>query len=230
MGYTASQAKAFIARIAPLMQAEAKKRGYKIVSTAIAQSVIEGAAGTSLLARQYHNHWGLKCGKSWRGDSVNLKTKEEYKVGTLTTIKDNFRAYRNDEEGVRGYYDFINTSRYANLKTASTPEEYARMLKADGYATSSTYVNTLVSTVAKYDLRKYDSGEPIAKEFYPVLKKGSRGAEVKAWQLLLKENGYPLLVDGIFGDMTMEAVMDWQDKHGLKPDGIIGPKTWATVG
>ena len=230
MGYTASQAKAFIARIAPLMQAEAKKRGYKIVSTAIAQSVIEGAAGTSLLARQYHNHWGLKCGKSWRGDSVNLKTKEEYKVGTLTTIKDNFRAYRNDEEGVKGYYDFINTSRYANLKTASTPEEYARMLKADGYATSSTYVNTLMSTVAKYDLRKYDSGEIIMEKLYPVLKKGSRGEEVKAWQMLLKENGYPLLIDGVFGNMTMEAVMDWQDKHGLRPDGIIGPKTWATVG
>ncbi len=104
------------------------------------------------------------------------------------------------------------------------------MLKADGYATSSTYVNTLVSTVAKYDLRKYDSGEPITKEFYPVLKKGSRGAEVKAWQLLLKENGYPLLIDGVFGNMTMEAVMDWQDKHGHRPDGIIGPKTWATVG
>ncbi len=230
MGYTASQAKAFISRIAPLMQAEAKKRGYKIVSTAIAQSVIEGAAGTSLLARQYHNHWGLKCGKSWRGDSVNLKTKEEYKVGTLTTIKDNFRAYRNDAEGVKGYYDFINTSRYANLKTASTPEEYARMLKADGYATSSTYVNTLMSTVAKYDLRKYDSGEIIMEKLYPVLKKGSRGEEVKAWQMLLKENGYPLLVDGVFGNMTMEAVMDWQDKHGLRPDGIIGPKTWAILG
>jgi flagellum-specific peptidoglycan hydrolase FlgJ len=31
-----------------------------------------------------------------------MRTKEEYKVGTLTTIKDNFRAYASDEEGVRG--------------------------------------------------------------------------------------------------------------------------------
>jgi hypothetical protein len=36
MGYTASQAKAFIEKMAPLMKAEAEKRGYAIVSTAIA--------------------------------------------------------------------------------------------------------------------------------------------------------------------------------------------------
>lgn len=158
MGYTESQAKAFIDRIAPMMVAEGKKRGYKIISTAIAQAIIEGAAGTSGLAK-YHNHFGLKCGSSWKGASVNMKTKEEYKVGTLTTIKDNFRAYPNDEEGVKGYYDFISTKRYANLKTATSYKQYAEMLKADGYATSSTYVNTLCKTVEKYNLAKYDSVE-----------------------------------------------------------------------
>ena len=230
MGYTSSQAKAFIAKMAPLMQAEAQKRGYMIVSTAIAQSVIEGAAGTSLLARQYHNHWGLKCGKSWKGDSVNLKTKEEYKVGTLTTIKDNFRAYRNDEEGVKGYYDFINTSRYANLKNASTPEEYARMLKADGYATSSSYVNTLISTVNKYDLRKYDPVRTSEVKTYPILKKGSRGEDVKEWQQFLKDSGYDISIDGVFGNETRGATLDWQVRKGLIPDGVVGPLTRATMG
>lgn len=158
MGYTSAQAKEFINMIAPLMVAEGKARGYKIISTAIAQAIIEGAAGTSGLAK-YHNHWGLKCGSSWKGKSVNMKTKEEYTVGTLTTIKDNFRAYDSDQEGVKGYYDFISSKRYANLKTAKTYKEYAEMLKADGYATSSTYVNTLCSTVQKYDLQKYDDAE-----------------------------------------------------------------------
>lgn len=156
MGYTLSQANAFIEKIAPLMILEAQKRGYKVVSTAIAQAIIEGAAGTSGLAK-YHNHWGLKCGSSWKGKSVNMKTKEEYTVGTLTTIKDNFRAYDSDQEGVKGYYDFISTKRYVNLKTAPDYKTYAQYLKADGYATSSTYVNTLCNTVTKYGLQKYDS-------------------------------------------------------------------------
>lgn len=236
MGYTSAQAKDFIARIAPLMKAEAEKRGYKIVSTAIAQAVIEGAAGTSSLAKNYHNHFGLKCGKNWKGASVNMKTKEEYKVGTLTTIKDNFRAYFSDEEGVKGYYDFISTARYANLKTAITPLAYAQMLKADGYATSSSYVNTLVSTVKKYDLEKYDlpkiiiSDAPDLPSNQPVLKKGSRGNEVQAWQIYLNSHGFQCgKADGIFGVKTEIAVMHYQMTRGLTPDGIIGPKTWASI-
>lgn len=230
MGYSTAQAKEFINQIAPLMQSEAQKRGYKIVSTAIAQAIIESAAGTSKLAN-YHNYFGLKCGKSWKGPSVNMKTKEEYTPGTLTTIKDNFRVYSDMEQGVKGYYDFINTSRYANLKTATTPKQYAEMLKADGYATSSSYVNTLVNTVNKYGLTSYDTGEyqdEVKK--YPTLRKGDKNEYVRAWQTFLNLNGYDCGTnDGIFGNKTLNAVKAWQKNHGLVADGIIGPKTWATL-
>lgn len=154
---SAAEIKSFIQYIAPIIRAEADRRGYKICSTVIAQAVIEGKYGTSTLARPpYHNHFGLKCGSSWKGRSVNLKTKEEYTPGTLTTIKDNFRAYDNDEEGVAGYYDFISTKRYANLKNAKNYRQYAEYLKADGYATSSKYVQTLCDTVKKYNLWQWD--------------------------------------------------------------------------
>lgn len=162
MGYSSAQAKAFIEHIAPMMVAEGRARGYTVISTAIAQAIIEGAAGTSGLAK-YHNHWGLKCGSKWKGKSVNMRTKEEYTVGTLTTIKDNFRVYDSDLDGVKGYYDFISTSRYANLKTAGSYKQYALYLKQDGYATSSTYIDTLCTTVEKYDLTKYDI---VTKTFY----------------------------------------------------------------
>ena len=164
MGYSSAQAKEFINQIAPLIVAEGKKRGYKIFSTVIAQAIIESASGTSSLGYKYHNYFGMKCGSSWKGKSVNLRTKEEYTVGTLTSIRDNFRVYDSMAEGVAGYYDFISTKRYANLKSAQTAQEYAERLKADGYATSSTYVNTLVNTVKKYNLTKYDTG---AIEYFP---------------------------------------------------------------
>lgn len=161
MGYTETQAKEFIEMIAPLMVAEGHKRGYTVISTAIAQAIIEGACGTSKLAKApYYNHFGLKAGSTWLKagkPAVNMKTKEEYTVGKLTTINDYFRAYPNgNAEGVAGYYDFISTKRYANLKTARNYIEYANMLKIDGYATSSTYISTLCKTVVKYDLTKYD--------------------------------------------------------------------------
>ena len=171
MGYSSAQAKSFINMIAPIIVAEGKARGYKVFSTTIAQAIIEGAAGTSVLAKTYHNHFGLKCGSVWLKSgkpSVNMKTKEEYKVGNLVTINDYFRVYANDIEGVKGYYDFISTKRYANLKTANNYTEFANMLKADGYATSSKYVNTLCNTVRKYGLDKFDtilSVNPITEDY-----------------------------------------------------------------
>lgn len=54
---------------------------------------------------------------------------------------------------------------------------------------------------------------------------GSRGEEVKMLQRKLN-----LIDDGIFGKITDEAVRDFQKKHGLTVDGIVGPKTWAQMG
>ena len=153
---TQEQVHAFINQIAPLIQKESKARGYKVASPIIAQACCESAFGTSSLGYKYHNYFGMKCGSSWKGKSVNLKTKEEYSVGQLTTIRDNFRVYDSMEEGVIGYFNFISTKRYANLKDATTPRQYLEMIKADGYATSSTYIATNMNLVDKYGLTRFD--------------------------------------------------------------------------
>lgn len=167
---TDNQKLKFFQDVVPYIMIEATQRGYKICSTVIAQAIIESNWGLSQLSLKYNNFFGMKCGSSWKGKSVNMKTKEEYTKGTLTTISDNFRVYDSIEEGVKGYYDFISTKRYANLKTATTPEQYAQFLKADGYATSSTYVNTLVNTINTYKLEQYDVMNDVQPVVQPVTK------------------------------------------------------------
>ncbi len=225
---TTVQCETFISKIAPLIQEEGKKRGYSIVSVAIAQACIESAWGLSGLAK-YHNYFGMKCGSSWKGKSVNMKTKEEYTVGTLTTIRDNFRAYDSMAAGVAGYYDFINTKRYLNLRTSSTATQYAQNLKNDGYATSSTYVNTLISTVKKWGLTKYDAESACPfPEPKGALKKPMTGSGVQwlQWYLNHCGIGYNLCTDGIYGDITKGAVLDFQKRMKLKSiDGICGQET-----
>lgn len=124
--------------------------GIKCIPAIVGQAIIESNWGNSVLSAKYHNYFGLKCGSSWNGKSVNLTTKEEYKAGTFTTIKDNFRVYDCMKNGVRGYFDFINTKRYANLKGVTDVMTYLERLKADGYATSSKYVNTVYKAVQNY--------------------------------------------------------------------------------
>lgn len=163
---TAEQVSVFIDKIAPLIVAEASRRGYKVASPIIAQACVESAYGTSSLGYKYHNYFGMKCGSSWKGKSVNLKTKEEYTPGQLTTINDNFRVYDSMEAGVIGYFDFISTKRYENLKSSVTPEMYLSLIKSDGYATSSKYVNTCLNCVKQNNLTRFD---PNSKSMTPQL-------------------------------------------------------------
>jgi hypothetical protein len=62
----------------------------------------------------------------------------------------------------------------------------------------------------------------------PVIKKGSSGAAVRAWQSFLKEADYPIgIVDGDFGDATDEATRSYQQRHGLTADGVVGNGTYT---
>lgn len=62
-----------------------------------------------------------------------------------------------------------------------------------------------------------------------TLKVGSKGEDVKTLQRVLSNLGYGLIVDGDFSEITREAVVAFQEEHGLEPDGIVGPKTFAAL-
>ena len=70
---------------------------------------------------------------------------------------------------------------------------------------------------------------------HSVLKKGSKGDEVKELQKDLNslgyadDNGNKLEVDGSFGALTEQAVKNFQKAHNLVTDGHCGSKTWAAI-
>lgn len=64
-----------------------------------------------------------------------------------------------------------------------------------------------------------------------VLKQGSRGNEVKEVQRRLNRWGYYSgSVDGVFGVGTKSAVIAFQKKNGLTPDGVVGNSTYKALG
>ena len=60
----------------------------------------------------------------------------------------------------------------------------------------------------------------------PTLRMGSRGPEVGRIQRIL---GGGLKIDNIFGPETKKAVIDFQIKNKLNPDGVVGANTWAKL-
>jgi peptidoglycan hydrolase-like protein with peptidoglycan-binding domain len=60
---------------------------------------------------------------------------------------------------------------------------------------------------------------------FHTIKEGAKGPYVRWYQLRLG-----VTADGQFGPKTTQAVKDFQAKHGLVADGIIGVRTFAPIG
>jgi lysozyme len=65
---------------------------------------------------------------------------------------------------------------------------------------------------------------------HPILREGARGAEVVVLQNDLRRHGFnPGASDGVFGPVTLRAVLAFQRADGLATDGVVGPLTWAAL-
>ena len=106
---------------------------YKILpSMTIAQAILESAWGTSNLAKNNYNFFGMKKNGKY--------------------IK--FNSF---DDGIEGYYKFITENkRYSNLVGETDYKEACRKIKADGWAEDPSYATKLINLIEKYNLTKYD--------------------------------------------------------------------------
>lgn len=158
----------FIEEIAPFVQKYSVIYGIKVNSPIIAQAILESGMSSSTKAK-YHNYFGLKyranrvpCANGYFYDGGS----EQNKDGTYTPLSNESKWFNfvNMENGVEGYFQFINTPTYANLKGVTDPRRYLELIKADGYATSLKYVDNLMNVIKKYNLTQYDNVTDIKKE------------------------------------------------------------------
>jgi len=150
----------FIKQIAEYVVKYAHSYGIAVHSPIIAQAVLESASGTSELAMNAHNYFGLKYREGRCKTCVGIYTKvgsEQNADGSYTSSSMEWCKFTDMENGVIGYFDFINIPNYSNLKGVTDPETYLRNIKADGYATSLKYVDNLMAVIKKYNLTQFDN-------------------------------------------------------------------------
>lgn len=152
----------FVEQIAKLIQKWSPKYNIKVNSPIIAQAILESGWGQSELAKNAHNYFGLKyrAGRCPTAAGTYIKVgSEQNKDGSYTSSTMTWCKFNTMEDGVRGYFDFINNSNYANLKNIDNPRKYLENIKADGYATSLNYVSNLMKVINDNNLTKYDTTE-----------------------------------------------------------------------
>lgn len=153
----------FIQTIAPLVVAENKKRGNLLFSSVvIAQAICESGWGQSKIMMKANAIFGIKATSNWKGKVYNANTQECYDGISYTNITACFRAYNSLAESISDYFDLITKlERYRKATVSETPLECITAIKNGGYATSPTYINTIMSIINTNDLTKYDVVENV---------------------------------------------------------------------
>ena len=147
---TPTEVKAFIKHYAPVAKKEMQLFGIP-VSIKMGQALIESRAGTSRLARNNNNFFGMKC------FSRNCK-KGHCSNATDDHHKDFFRKYKSVSESFRAHSTLLSGARYKDLKNHKNDyKSWAIGLKKSGYATDKKYAQKLINVIEKYQLYKYDN-------------------------------------------------------------------------
>lgn len=123
---------------------------YKIpASITLAQGMLESGNGTSRLATQANNHFGIKCHSDWSGKKIYEDDE---------TRNECFRHYNDARESFADHSLFLQKPRYKPLFELK-PNDYegwAFGLKECGYATNPKYPQLLIKLIKEHNLTAYD--------------------------------------------------------------------------
>ena len=127
-------------------------------SVTIAQAILETYWGSSFLAREANNYFGIKAQTKPGSDGVVWIDAWEVEGGQNIVRPEPFRKYLNVVESLvdHGRF-FLENSRYRHaLEAKDDAREFARRINVAGYATDPAYASKLISYMDRYDLYQYD--------------------------------------------------------------------------
>lgn len=119
-------------------------------SITLAQGILESGNGNSKLAVEANNHFGIKCHKTWTGDTFFQDDDKKNEC---------FRSYESAAQSYEDHSMFlVGRSRYADLFTLKLTDYkgWAKGLKSAGYATNPKYADLLINIIEKYQLDEFD--------------------------------------------------------------------------
>ncbi len=177
---------------------------------------VDGAAGTSTLKVLYSS--SAKPAEA-KDEPVEVEG-DELRAGAygpeVRALQTRLKALGYYKGGIDGSY---GTQTVAAVKAFQSRNN----ITVDGVAGASTLARLNSSSAIPAEDKVDDKDDD---DDDGILRPGDKGTEVKEMQYRLKELGYYAgSRDGVYGASTRTAVMAFQTRNGLTPDGIAGPAT-----
>jgi LysM repeat protein len=127
-------------------------------SVIIAQAIHESYWGTSKLARNANNFFGIKARNGEGSAGTYWMDAWEVIDGEDVVVPEPFRAYNDPGESFvdHGLF-FLRNSRYHGaFRYSGDPRRFAQAIADAGYATDPDYAPKLIRIMEQYDLYQYD--------------------------------------------------------------------------
>ena len=161
--------KEFVEKIGKLAAEDMKTSGI-LASVTTAQACLESGYGTTELAKNANNLFGMKISLSgntwtsaWDGKSkYTKKTNEQTKDGKVYVVTADFRKYADILTSIKDHSYYLNgamngkVKRYAGLSGCKDYKTAAQIIKNGGYATDVKYVDKICSLIERWDLTRFD--------------------------------------------------------------------------
>ena len=155
---------------------------YKIpASITLAQGILESGSGTSKLATEGNNHFGIKC-HGWTGKAMYLDDDEKGEC---------FRVYDSAKESYEDHSKFLtDNKRYNTLFELDITDysSWATGLKSAGYATNPKYADQIIALIEEMDLSTYDKQSGSSLASLDVLIEDLETSNNMKHTVLIKEN------------------------------------------
>lgn len=129
-------------------------------SIKLAQGMLESDWGRSDLATEANNHFGIKCGGQWKGDTFYKSDDDRDKKGNI--IKSCFRSFDSAYDSFIAHSNFLTDPkkayRYGALFEIESTDykKWANGLRTAGYASDPNYPYKLIQLIEQYELNQYD--------------------------------------------------------------------------
>ena len=152
--------------VVPAAQASFRKWGVP-ASVTLAQWIFESSWGTSKLALQAHNYFGIKAMHPGAPDTYMEFPTAEYEQGKRVIVEALFEKFADESGSFDVHGRLLATAARYKLAMQASPNPYAFAvaLAKGGYSTSPTYAVDLIGAVHEYNLAQYDTLPPAtAKE------------------------------------------------------------------
>ena len=147
----------FISSIAEAAVESADQTGVP-ASVTIAQAILESYWGSSRLAIEANNYFGIKAQTKPGPAGIESFNVWEVLGGRNVFQSQAFRKYNSVAESFvdHGMF-FVENGRYSSAMAArNDPQQFAREVNRDGYATDPSYASKLIGLMDRYNLYRYD--------------------------------------------------------------------------